>query len=91
MCCFPLCVRIRITRHCRDEIDGVSLDHFEVGLTYNVDPSLASYLVAIGCAEPLDFASAERSSEDEQALRVNVRRWKQVAADLSGRKKRDKK
>ena len=44
-------MRIRIRQARRGEIDGVSLDKFQVGLTYEVQPSLATYLITTGCAE----------------------------------------
>ena len=44
-------MRIRIRQKRRGEIDGVSLDKFQVGLTYEVQPSLATYLITTGCAE----------------------------------------
>jgi hypothetical protein len=46
-------VRLRITRATSGSIDGIQLDHFELGQTYDVGTSIGSYLLAIGAAEPV--------------------------------------
>jgi hypothetical protein len=57
-------LRIRITRTRQEEIDGIELGTFGVGMTYEVSPSIATYLVATGSAEivgpnePLSIAPA---------------------------------
>lgn len=81
-------VRVRITRHCRDEIDGVALASFEVGLTYHVSASLGSYLLAIGCAEVILEDEVEQRRDDETQFRVNVRRWREAAAEVTRRRLR---
>jgi hypothetical protein len=52
-------MRLRITRRASDEIDGVSLGLFKVGATYEVSSSIATYLIAMDCAEPADDSAAE--------------------------------
>ena len=47
-------VRVRITRARTGEIDGVDLADFEVGITYNLPPTLAAYLVVTMSAEFVD-------------------------------------
>ena len=47
-------VRVRITRVRAGEIDGVDLADFEVGITYNLPPTLAAYLVVTMSAEFVD-------------------------------------
>ena len=49
-------MRIRITRARHDEVDGIALEAFHVGLTYDVAPSLATYLITTGSAEPVGSA-----------------------------------
>lgn len=44
-------MRIRICKARRGEVDGVSLDKFHVGVTYDVPPSIATYLITTGSAE----------------------------------------
>jgi hypothetical protein len=46
-------MRVRITHRLRGEIDGVPLDRFERGQVYDVNVSIATYLIVIGAAEPL--------------------------------------
>ena len=45
------CVRIKITRTRQGEIDGVDLSMFQVGIVYEVAPSLATYLITTSSAE----------------------------------------
>jgi hypothetical protein len=51
-------LRIRIIKPVRGEIDGVSLDHYRVGETYEIGTTLASYLLALGAAVPVSPARA---------------------------------
>lgn len=46
-------MRVRITRRRPGEVDGVDLSTFEVGSTYDVSPSLATYLIMTGTADPV--------------------------------------
>jgi hypothetical protein len=46
-------MRVRITRRRPGEVDGVNLSAFEVGSVYDVSPSLATYLVMTGSADPV--------------------------------------
>lgn len=46
-------MRIKITRAQRGTVDGFSLSTFAAGQIYDVPPSLGSYLIAIGAADPL--------------------------------------
>lgn len=46
-------MRIRMTRAVRGDVDGILLTNFQVGLTYDVSPSLATYLIMTGSAEPI--------------------------------------
>ncbi len=46
-------MRLRITRPINGSIDGIQLDHFEVGQSYDFGTSVGSYLLAIGAAEPV--------------------------------------
>lgn len=47
-------MRIRMTSARNGTIDGVNLDVFQVGHTYDVDQSIASYLIVTGAAEPAE-------------------------------------
>lgn len=58
-------MRIRITRARHGSIDGVNLRVFHEGHTYEVEPSIASYLIVTG--------SAEAAYEGEPALVVRGR------------------
>jgi hypothetical protein len=46
-------MRVRITHRRPGEVDGVDLSTFEVGSTYDVSPSLATYLIMTGTADPV--------------------------------------
>lgn len=84
MCCSPG-VRVRVTSVCADDLDGVPLSRFEPGLVYEVSASVGSYLIAIGCAEVVLEGEVEERTQDERQFRVNMRRWREVAADVSRR------
>jgi hypothetical protein len=45
-------MRLKITHALSGSIDGIQLSHFVVGQTYEIGTSLASFLLAIGAAEP---------------------------------------
>ncbi len=60
-------MRLRITRAISGSIDGIQLDHFEVGQLYEVGTSIGSYLLAIGAAEPM--------TEEGPTLIVPLVRW----------------
>ena len=84
MLVFPY-VGIRITRLCEDEIDGVPLNHFQLGIVYRVDATVGSYLLATGCAEAVVEDELDTRHEDEVQFQFNMQRWQEVAADLSRR------
>jgi hypothetical protein len=46
-------MRIRITESLTGSIDGIQLDRFRVGETYDMGTTLASYLMAVGAAVPV--------------------------------------
>ena len=53
-CIHPDALRVRIVRFVGGEVDGIPLRTFQVGVTYDVNPSLGSYLIIAGAAEPVD-------------------------------------
>lgn len=85
--CIPF-VRVRILRVCEEEIDGIPLGRFEPGLVYQVSPEVGSYLIAIGCAVPILEEEVKASDEEQRQFSVNVRRWREVAADVSRLRRR---
>lgn len=46
-------MRLRICRRLQGSIDGVALDHFQLGLIYEIGTQVASVLLAEGWAEPV--------------------------------------
>ena len=76
---------MRITSRCEDEIDGVALANFEVGLAYEVSSSLGSYLLATGCADLILEDEIAESNDEQKLFRVNVKKWREVAADVTRR------
>jgi hypothetical protein len=79
-------VKVRITCVCHEEIDGVPLAGFEVGSVYRVSTSIGTYLIATGCAEAV--LADEPEDFEEQQFRSNVKRWREVAADVARRRPR---
>jgi len=47
-------MRVRITAVMKGRIDGINLEHFEVGHVYDVGTSLANYLLASRYAVPVN-------------------------------------
>ena len=76
----PPKMRLRITRTLSGSIDGIQLDHFEVGRDYDVGTSIGSYLLAIGAAEPApeegptSIASSVRWELNERRIPLTRRR-----------------
>jgi hypothetical protein len=46
-------LRLRITQTLSGSIDGIRLDRFQAGCVYYVGPTLATYLLSLGAAEPV--------------------------------------
>lgn len=46
-------LRLRITKTLSGSIDGIQLDRFQAGYVYFVGPTLATYLLSLGAAEPV--------------------------------------
>ncbi len=46
-------MRVYMTRSERGEVDGIQLATFQVGLTYDVPATLATYLITSGLADPV--------------------------------------
>jgi hypothetical protein len=54
-------VKVRIIRPVPGEVDGMRIDSLTPGLTYELSPTLATWLVCEGYAEPfIDFLSDRR-------------------------------
>ncbi len=53
-------MRLRICRRPQGSIDGVALDHFQIGLIYDIGTQVASVLLAEGWAEPIGAADRVR-------------------------------
>ena len=52
-------MRVRITRRASDDVDGISLALFHVGTVYEVSATIATYLIAMDCAEPAEDSPIE--------------------------------
>ena len=73
-------MRVRITRRASDDVDGVSLALFQVGVVYEVSATIATYLMAMECAETAEDANVEAT---EIRYGFNVGLPPSVAADRS--------
>ena len=49
-------MRLRISRRLQGSIDGVAIDHLQIGLIYEIGTQIASVLLAEGWAEPVGAA-----------------------------------
>lgn len=73
-------MRVRITQRATDDVDGISLGLFHQGVTYEVSPTIGTYLIAMDCAEP-----AEDTPEEVTEIRYgfNVALRPAIAAERS--------
>lgn len=53
-------MRVRITRPRLGEIDGFDLSRLEAGIVYNLQSTLAAYLIIGQCAEAVDDTEPDR-------------------------------
>ncbi len=65
-------MRLRICRRLQGSIDGVALDHFQVGLIYEIGTQVASVLLAEGWAEPLGAADNVRPAPRPPPIRLHA-------------------
>jgi hypothetical protein len=82
-------MRVRITRSRTGEVDGIDLKTFEKGFTYDVSPSLGTYLVTTASAElvaPDEPAAEEPLSEIRFAAAVET--FHEVANELRRARRR---
>lgn len=85
-------MQIRITSPSNGEVDGVELADFEVGVTYDLDRSLATYLVVMGAAEVVMPASSAVTTADipwvEERVWMGPKSDLAIAADSGARRRR---
>jgi len=83
-------MRIRIVRRPAGQVDGVDLHRFEVGAVYDVDASIATYLMVGGHAEPVSNSAPPRvvPSNMTTEIRNRVKHVTEKAAEASRRSKR---
>ena len=77
-------MRIRILRPRVHELDGVDLSVFHPGSLYEVEPSIATYLIVSGVAEPCaedSPALVVRSNEVMVGVFAGPGAWPEVADD----------
>jgi hypothetical protein len=77
-------MRVRITQCLTGSIDGIQLRRFRLGEVYDMGPSLANYLMAMGYALPVvderpalitpldDIESRAQAAVDEPALLAEI-------------------
>lgn len=82
-------MRITITRRTQGEIDGVPLERFEPGHTYDVNASIATYLMVMGCAQAVADTAPARIVPLERThdVRTRVKPAADSAADRSRNKR----
>lgn len=73
-------MRVRITRRATDDVDGISLGLFQLGAVYEVSAIIATYLIAMDCAEPAEGTPVEAT---EIRYGFNVALPPAVAAERS--------
>jgi hypothetical protein len=82
-------MRVRITRSREGEVDGIDLKTFLKGVTYDVSPSLGTYLVTTASAELLapDEPAAEESLS-EVRFAAAVETFREVANEMRRARRR---
>ena len=65
-------MRLRICRQLHGSIDGVALDHFQIGLIYEIGTQVASVLLAEGWAEPVGAADSVRPAPRPPPIRIKA-------------------
>lgn len=79
-------MRLRICRQPAGTIDGVRLDHFRPGLTYDIGLQLANHFLTEGWGEPVDERSGSHRPRNRVAALVLVvddeTDLRQLAADV---------
>jgi len=58
-------MRVRITRRMSGTVDGVSLERFQSGATYEISASLATYLIVNGAATASEEPTAQTPPRSE--------------------------
>jgi hypothetical protein len=81
-------VRIRIVKPVAGVLDGVSLGHLIPGLTYDLDESLAGYLVSTRSAEAVPESDSSILENTDDALMEHVIRG--VTITGSGQQQRER-
>ncbi len=65
-------MRLRICRRLEGSIDGVAIDHLQVGLIYELGTQVASVLLAEGWAEPVGAADSVLTAPRPPPKRVSA-------------------
>jgi hypothetical protein len=83
-------MRIRIVRRPSGQVDGVDLTRFEVGAVYDVNASIATYLMVGGHAEPVSATgpAAVVPLNMTTEIRNRVKHVTEKAAEVSRKSKR---
>jgi len=83
-------MRIRIVRRPHGEVDGVDLNRFEPGGLYDVNASIATYLMVGGHAEPVADTTPARVVPVDMTteIRNRVKHVTDKAAEISRKKGR---
>ena len=81
-------MRVRITKPLSGSIDGIQLDHFVIGLTYDVGTTLGNYLLAECAAVPVEQSTPALVLPIHDVAEVLFPKSK--AADAPGRRSRKK-
>ena len=75
-------MRIRVIEPRRTTIDGVDLSVFHPGQAYEVDPSIATYLIVSGVAEPCSADSPALVVRTKEVM-VGVFRGRAATAEVA--------
>lgn len=83
-------MRVRITRPRVGEVDGIDLKKFQKGVTYDVSPSLGTYLVTTGSAELVEAnePAADESLLSEIRFAAAVETFHEVANEMRRARRR---
>ena len=84
-------MRVRMTRPRGGEVDGIDLKKFQKGVTYDVSPSLGTYLVTTATAELVEENEpAAEESLSEVRFAAAVETFHEVANEMRRSRRRQR-
>ena len=83
-------MRIRMVRRPSGRIDGVPLDRFEPGVVYDVNASIATYLMSMGYAQAVAEMSPARVAPPDSPVAASPAKLAAASRDSAQERARKK-